>query len=76
MTNAIDNVPTEELRKVLVSADDETLAKFMHGYSLGVGSDLFISVMVEPNQRVEFFVAMAAAYPDDWKAAVELLSKE
>jgi hypothetical protein len=76
MTNAVESLPAAELRKVLLSADDDALVRFMHGYSLGVGSDLFISVMTEPNQRVEFFMAIAKTYPDDWKKAVESLRVE
>jgi hypothetical protein len=76
MTNEISSLPATELRKVLIASDDDALVRFMHAYSLGVGSDLFISVMVEPNQRVEFFVAIAKTYPDDWAKAVELLSHE
>ena len=76
MTNEIESLPAVELRKVLLSSDNDALIRFMHGYSLGVGADLFISVMAEPNQRVEFFLAISKTYPDDWNKAVEALRVE
>lgn len=60
-----------QLRKALVSADDDTLRAFLHGYSLGIVTDFLISTMNAQNQRVEFLTAIAKAYPDDWQQAVK-----
>ena len=65
-----------QLRTILQTLDDNTLEAFLHGYTLGVGAEMFVSVMILPNQRVEFLTAIAKAYPKDWQEAVEKLSKE
>ena len=69
------NPIVEQLKAVLSSNSDEALAAFLRGYVLGSGADEFISLMIGPGQRVQFFTAIAQAYPDDWKAANEQLAK-
>lgn len=69
------SLPAAQLKVILQSASDESLVKFMHGYSVGFAAHQFIEIMAEPNQRVEFFIAIAKTYPDDWKRAVEILSR-
>lgn len=75
-TDAIGtNIPVEQLKEILKSSNNDSLERFMHGYALGLGADLFIGVMLEPGQRADFLVAIAKTYPDDWKKALELLAK-
>ena len=69
----ITSLPVLQLKEILKSSNDESLVRFMHSYSLGFAADHFINEMVEPNQRVDFLVAIARTYPDDWKKAVEQL---
>ena len=66
-------IPIEQLKVILKSANEETLAQFMHRYALCVGADFFISIMIAPGQRAEFLAAIAKSYPDDWKKTLELL---
>lgn len=70
------NIPVELFKQALKSADDNVLAGFLQGYVLGTVADQFIRSMTGPNQRAEFFVAIAKTYPDDWKLAIEELSKD
>lgn len=67
------SLPAAQLKAILQSASDESIVKYMHGYSVGFAAHQFIEIMVEPNQRVEFLIAIAKTYPDDWKRAVEIL---
>jgi hypothetical protein len=69
------NLAMVQLRTALQSSSDESLGMFMHGYALGLISDLLISEMVAPNSRTEFLTAIAKTYPDDWNKAVEALKK-
>jgi len=69
------NPIVEQLKAVLRTNSDEALAAFLRGYVLGSGADEFISLMIGPGQRVNFFTAIAQAYPDDWKQAAEQLAK-
>jgi hypothetical protein len=59
-----------QLRATLQSANENTLAAFLQVYALGFAADQFISAMNQPGQRVEFLVAIAQTYPNDWKEAV------
>jgi len=61
------------LRAALNASNDESLAKFLYGYSIGFAADQFIGIMTEPGQRSEFLIAIAKTYPDDWKQAIEAL---
>jgi len=69
------NLAMNCLKEVVQASDDAALARFMHGYALGFAADQFIGVMNQPGQRVEFFIAIAKSYPEDWKAAVETLGQ-
>jgi hypothetical protein len=69
----IVSLPVAQLKVILQSSNDDALTQFMHGYSIGFAADQFIGIMAAPNQRVEFFIAIAKTYPDDWKKAVDLL---
>lgn len=64
------------LKSVLSSADDIALEQFLSGYVLGSSAEHFIGMMTAPNQRTEFFAAIAKTYPEDWQRAVEELAKE
>ena len=75
MTTEPVNPAAIQLRAALNASNDESLAKFLYGYSIGFAADQFIGIMTEPSQRAEFLVAIAKTYPDDWKKAVEALSK-
>ena len=70
-----ENVPVTQLKQVLKSSSEDALMRFMHGYAIGVGADVFISLMSEPNQRFELFVAIAKTYPADWQKAAEYLKE-
>ena len=70
------NIAVEQLKVILQTSDNESLIKYMNGYALGIGADLFITVMSEPGQRADFLVAIAKTYPEDWKKAVEELAKQ
>lgn len=65
----------EQFREMLKDKSNEDLAAFLHGYAIGASADLFITFMAAPNQRVEFLKGIARTYPNDWKAAIEQLSK-
>lgn len=65
------NLAVIELKKVIQDGSEADLTRFMHGYALGFAADQFIGVMTLPGQRVEFFVAIAKAYPEDWKEAMK-----
>lgn len=67
--------PTVQLREILKNTDDKGLEAFLHGYTVGSASELFVSLMVQPGQRTAFFVAIAKEYPNDWEAAVKELGK-
>lgn len=54
---------------------DEELNNFLNGYAIGFAADQFISIMNFPGQRAQFLAAIAKTYPEDWKLAVEQLSK-
>lgn len=71
----VANLPVSFLKEVLKTADDEQLARFLHGYAIGSAAEQFIAIMIESGQRTEFFVALAKSYPEDWKTAVEYLSE-
>lgn len=73
--NGGTNLPIAQLKAILQSGNDEVLEAFMHNYSIGFTTHLFINVMTAPNQRVEFLVAIAKTYPNDWKQAVATLSR-
>ena len=68
------NPIVEQLKAVLRTNSDDALAAFLRGYVLGSAADEFISLMIGPGQRVQFLTAIAQAYPDDWKQAVERLA--
>jgi len=70
-----ENIPVTQLKQVLKSSSEDALTRFMHGYAIGVGADVFISLMNEPNQRFEFLVAIAKTYQADWQKAVEYLKE-
>ena len=72
-TEPVVNPATINLRAALNASNDESLAKFLYGYSIGFAADQFIGIMTEPNQRAKFLVIIAKTYPDDWKKALELL---
>ena len=74
-TEPVANLAAINLRAALNASDDESLAKFLYGYSIGFAADQFIGIMTEPSQRAEFLVAIAKTYPDDWKQAIEALKK-
>jgi len=63
------------LKEVVQAGDDAALTRFMHGYALGFAADQFIGAMGQPGQRVEFLVAIAKSYPEDWKKTVETLGQ-
>jgi hypothetical protein len=65
------NLAMVQLRTALQTSSDEALGMFMHGYALGLVSDVLMSMMTAPNQRSEFLTAIAKVYPDDWKRAIE-----
>jgi len=67
------NPAASHLREALKASNNEELAKFLYGYSIGFAADQFIGIMTEPNQRAKFLVIIAKTYPDDWKKALELL---
>jgi hypothetical protein len=69
------NMAMIQMRTALQSSSDESLGMFMHNYALGLVSDLLISEMIMPNSRIEFLVAIAKTYPDDWNKAVAFLKK-
>lgn len=71
----VSGLPVSLLKEALKSADDEALAGFLHGYVLGTVADQFIRSMTPGDQRAAFFVGIAKTYPEDWKLAVEELSK-
>jgi len=62
-----------QLKLALQSTDDESLRAFLRGYSIGLAANYFISIMITPNQRAEFLIAVAKTYPDEWKQAIEML---
>jgi len=76
MSQPVTSLPVIQLKKLLQSSNDESLVRFMHSYSLGFAADQFIGTMVEPDQRVEFLIAIAKTYPDDWNKAVGALATE
>lgn len=65
----------QQLREILKQSDDDSLQKFLQGYSIGMAADVFVASMTAPNQRIAFFTALAQTYPDDWAQAVTELSK-
>jgi len=69
------NEPANQLRTVLQTASDEALEAFLQGYTVGSAAELFLNLMIQPHQRAAFLVAIAKTYPNDWKEAVEELSK-
>lgn len=74
MTTESVNPAATHLRAALNASNDESLAKFLYGYSIGFAADQFIGIMTEPSQRAEFLAAIAKTYPDDWKKALEILT--
>jgi len=75
MTTITETAAIPVFKSVLKSSDDNALLMFLHGYALGFAADHFIGGMSEPNQRIEFLIAIAKTYPDDWKQVVTLLEK-
>ena len=69
------NEPANQLREVLKNCTDDELEAFLQGYTVGSAAELFVSLMIHPQQRTQFFIAIAKAYPEDWKAATEELAK-
>ncbi len=51
---------------------DEKFAQFINAYSLSWAANHFITIM-NPEQRVKFFVAIAQTYPNEWQAATAQL---
>jgi hypothetical protein len=72
-TEPVVNPATINLRAALNASNDEGLAKFLYGYSIGFAAGQFIEIMIEPNQRAEFLFVIAKTYPDDWNKTVEAL---
>ena len=70
-----ENIPVTQLKQVLKSSSEDALMRFMNSYAIGVGADVFISLMNEPNQRFNFFVAIAKTYSADWQKAAEYLKE-
>jgi len=66
----ITDIP--QLRAVLDTSNDEGFLRFMHGYALGYAADLFIGQMTDL-QRIDFLVAIAKTYPEEWKKAIVTL---
>jgi len=73
--NETSNLSMVQLKVLLQSSNDEALEGFMHGYSIGFAAHQFINIMIAPNQRVEFLIAIAKTYPDDWKRTIEILGR-
>jgi ATP-dependent exoDNAse (exonuclease V) beta subunit len=65
-----DNLPVLQLKAILQTSNDEALAGFLHSHALGFIANQLIGAMTEPQQRIQFFIAIAQTYPDDWKQAV------
>jgi len=73
--NETDSLSMAQLKVLLRSSNNEALEGFLHGYSVGFAAHQFINIMVGPNQRIEFLIAIAKTYPEDWKQAVEILGR-
>jgi len=65
----------EQLKGIVKLDNEVALTQYLHSFSVGFAAHQFIEAMKMPNQRVEFLVAIAKTYPDDWKQAVEMLGR-
>jgi len=62
-----------EPKETAVIPNNEEFSRFIYAYAISWGANHFLNVM-DSEQRVAFFIAIAQTYPDEWNEAITKLT--